>query len=133
MYEAQLEGRKAVELRLLGRKRYRWDVECEAHTLTSSTSFMETLQSISYYFRSQEEIEKLPNKVLGSYAHYHSSTDHDHDQDIAVKGVPPEVALIHIGFFQGWALLYVLTILILFICQTSCKPRIKDSKKELQC
>lgn len=38
-YESQLADRDQVQLELLGRKRYRWDIECEAHILTSSHSF----------------------------------------------------------------------------------------------
>lgn len=50
-----------------------------------------------------------------------------------MDGVPPEVAMVHIASLQGLALLYTVSVSVLFACQTTCRPRIKGSKRDLTC
>ena len=54
---------------------------------------------------------------LGTDFHYH------------VLGIQPEVAKVHMYFFQGFILVYFVAVSILFICQAKRRRKINDSVK----
>ena len=54
------------------RKRYRWDIQCEQFSKTSSKGFYEMLQRLRYLFYSDEEIMNFPDYYFG---HSHSSSE----------------------------------------------------------
>ena len=58
---------------MMGRKRYKWNLNCEMFDESSSKSFYETVDSFRAQFYSIEMIKNFPNFLIGH------SKDSNHD------------------------------------------------------
>ena len=64
--------RSALQLQVMTRKRYHWDIKCEKDPATSSANFYEQIYQLRSYFYETEERNNFYERSSG---HVHTSED----------------------------------------------------------
>ena len=137
----QIQARSDINLSIFARRRYSWDIECEQFSMTSSKTFYQKLQEISFYFHSNDQIQKFPSLLSGHshgsdeaniYEHdptHGNETEFHHHLDL----IYPDTARIQMLYLQSFVTLYFVVVAGVFIFQVLKKPQIQDSLKQLRC
>ena len=61
----QIEARKAMDLKMLTRKRYKWDIKCDGQEGKTREDFFKDIQFIRPLFYSVSESENYPDNIIG--------------------------------------------------------------------
>ena len=135
-----LDIRQQLQFRVMTRKRYSWDLECEKVEETRRDSFFNALYQLRPYFYRMEEQEEF---VRADSDHEHSSSDaenlyHDdvHTPDyfhVHMSDYPAEVSIKYVLLFQAIIQLYFLAVLLHFLCFCAAKPKLEKSLRALRC
>ena len=128
-------ARKDIDIEVMARKRYKWDINCEKIESTSSDTFFETLLKLRIYFYSTDEIGEFPNGLIGhshikeeEHDDYHNGEFHLH-----VNGIPPKDARLNLLFLHVFFLAYFVAISVVLLYHVKYRPKIVNSYQAMRC
>lgn len=134
-----IETRKEIQLNVMTRRRYKWDIYCEKLYYRDPMTFFHELAKIRPYFYSMDQMSKFSEyQSEHSHSNWKESPwlhedNHSGQFHLHMNGLMPNQVKPYLYAFQAAIIIYYLAIVILFCMHTSLQPQISDSHRVLFC
>ena len=131
--------RQLLKMQVLTRKRYGWDLACEARPESSSAAFYAALFEIRNFFFGKEEMFALYAGDAHSHPHVHTISAPDGPVDLhddfhggvhhlhRMNKAPIEIFKLRLFVFQFLVMFYFIGTIVGFFIFTTKKPQIENS------